>query len=101
MQTAVSSLIGVLADRLSTISPFAKAIVPSAAGLVGALVNMAFAGRFNITSIVVLGVGVASAIVVYLVPNRTAAKPAPVAPVPAPAPVTPAAPAKPVGKKAQ
>ena len=99
MQTAVSSLLGVLADRLSTLSPFAKAIVPSAAGLVGALVNMAFAGRFNVTSIVVLGVGVASALVVYLVPNRAATPaPAPVAPAPAPAPVTPAAPAKPAAK---
>lgn len=78
MQQAVSSLIALLAQRLGTLSPFAKAVVPSVAGLVGALVNMAFSGSFNVTSIVVLGVGVASALVVYLVPNKPAAAPTPV-----------------------
>ena len=84
MQNAIGSLINLIAGRLSGISPFAKAIVPSVAGLVGSLVNMAFAGSFNTTSIVVLGVGVASALVVYLVPNKAKA-------APAPAPVKPAA----------
>ncbi|MGH3262326.1 MAG: hypothetical protein ACRDNS_10045, partial [Trebonia sp.] len=65
-----------IGGRLSSLSPFAKAIVPSVAGLAGSLVNMAFAGSFDVTSIVVLGVGVASAVVVYFVPN-TAAAPAP------------------------
>lgn len=78
MQSAVSSLINLIAGRLSGVSPFAKAIVPSVSGLVGALVNMAFAGNFNTTSIVVLGVGVASALVVYLVPNKPTPVPAPV-----------------------
>lgn len=76
MQNAVSSLINLIASRLSGVSPFAKAVVPPAAGLVAALVNMAFAGSFNTTSLVVLGVGIASAVVVYLVPNKPAAKPA-------------------------
>ncbi|MHB1950233.1 MAG: hypothetical protein ACYCQK_02010 [Acidiferrobacteraceae bacterium] len=78
MAQAISSLISTLAKAVSGVSPFAKAIVPSAAGLVGALVNMAFAGSFDTTSIVVLAVGVVAAVVTYLVPNR--AKPAPVKP---------------------
>ena len=82
MQNAVSGLIGLIASRLATLSRFAKAVVPSVSGLVGSLVNMAFAGSFNTTSIVVLGVGVASALVVYFVPNKAKAAPAPV-------PVTP------------
>ena len=91
MQSAISGLLNLIAARLSAVSPFAKAIVPSAAGLVGSLVNMAFAGSFNTTSIVVLVVGVVAAAVTYLVPNKPKAFVPPVVPTPAPAPAPKAA----------
>lgn len=76
MQNLIASLLA----KLGAVSPFAKAVVPSVAGLVGALLNMALSGSFNATSIGSLAGGVVTAIIVYLTPN----KPKP-APVPSPA----------------
>lgn len=86
----MSSLISGLLAKLAGVSPFAKAIVPSVAGLVGALLNMAVAGSFNATSIGSLVGGVVTAIVTYFVPNAVKTKPAP---APAPVPPSPAPPA--------
>lgn len=81
VNSAVQGLISTLGSALSGVSPFAKAVVPAAAGLVSAFVTMAFTGHFNWPSIEVLGVGVATAIVVYVVPNIEH-KPAPVPAIP-------------------
>lgn len=71
----MQTLIAALLSKLGAVSPFAKALVPSVAGLLGALANMALAGSFDSTSIGVLVGGVVTAIITYLVPNT--AKPAP------------------------
>ena len=78
MPSAINSLVSQIFGALSTLSPFAKAVSVAATALVSSLVNMAFAGSFDTSSIVVLGVGVLSAVVAYLVPNTQ--KPAPVVP---------------------
>lgn len=70
MQSAIQALIQQIGQALSGLSPFAKAVVPAATALVSAVVDMALAGAFNTTSLVILGVGVVSALVTYLVPNR-------------------------------
>lgn len=93
VNTAVQGLIGQVAGALSGLSPFAKAIVPGVAGLVGSLVTMVFTGSYDWPSIEVAGVGVVASLVTYVVPNleRKSAPVAPVAPVApiAPAPATP------------
>lgn len=73
MQNIITNLL----SKLGALSPFAKAIVPSVAGLVGSLLNMALAGSFNATSIGALAGGVVTAVVTYLIPNAAKAKPAP------------------------
>lgn len=82
MQNAVQGAITALTSILSRLSPVAKAVVAAVLPLVSALVNMAFAGSFDTTSIVVLATGAVSALAVYLVPNHAAK----VAPAPAPVP---------------
>jgi hypothetical protein len=70
MQQAIQALVQQLFAALSSVSPFAKAVSAAATGLVSALINMVFAGSFDTTSLVVLGCGFLSAIVVYFVPNK-------------------------------
>lgn len=79
---AIDSLITVIANLLSPLSPFAKAIVAPAAALLTAVVNMLIAGSFDTTSIVVLGVGVLAGLATFLIPNKAKAKPTPVTPAP-------------------
>ena len=81
MQPAIQALLDTLGSLVSGVSPFAKAIVPSALALVTALVNMAIAGKFDTTSLVVLACGVVASVATYLIPNlEKKAKPAPAAP---------------------
>lgn len=80
MQNAIDAVIETVGSLVSGLSPVAKAVVPSGTALAVALVNMALAGDFDTTSIVVLACGVLTSLAVYLIPNR--AKPAP-APAPA------------------
>ena len=70
MQNALQGLLSTLANIVSGLSPIAKAVVAAALPLASALLNMALAGSFNTTSIVVLATGAISALAVYLVPNR-------------------------------
>lgn len=84
----MQGLIGQVAGALSGLSPFAKAIVPGAAGVVGSLVTMLFTGSYDWPSIEVAGIGVVASIVTYVVPNLERKPSAPVAPV---APISPAA----------
>ena len=86
MVDAIQGLIALLVGRLGVLSPFAKAVGPAVGALVAALVNMAFAGSFNTNSIVILAVGVAAALVTYVLPNVPASS---LAPAPAPAPAKP------------
>lgn len=72
MSSPINALIGQIFAALSTLSPFAKAVSTAATALVSSLVNMAFAGSFDTTSIVVLGCGLLGAVVAYLVPNKPA-----------------------------
>lgn len=69
MTSAIQALIQQVFNALSTLSPFAKAVSVAATALVSSLVNMAFAGSFDTTSIVVLGCGVLASVIAYLVPN--------------------------------
>lgn len=85
---------------LNALKPFAKALAPAVLGAVVSVVNGIAAGSFNATSLKVLGAGLLSAVIAYLVPNRSTAKPAPVvtaaSPSPAVVPVeTPAPPVAP------
>lgn len=84
VQNAAQALLQQILSILSGLSPIAKAVVSACTGLVTSLVNMAFAGSFDTTSIVVLAAGAVSAILVYAVPNKAAVKPAP---TPAPTPL--------------
>lgn len=86
-QNAIQSLIGTIGGLLSGLSPVAKAVTAAVIPTVSSLVNMAFAGSFDTTSIVVLVTGLIGSLGVYLVPNR-AQTPA-VATVPVPVPVSP------------
>lgn len=82
MNNAVTGAITALASQalaaLGTLNPVAKAATAAAVPFVGSLVNMAVSGKFNVTSVVLCGVAVASAVLTYLVPNRP--KPAPATP---------------------
>jgi hypothetical protein len=69
---------------LAALKPFAKAIAPAVLGAVVSIANALAAGSFNATSLKVLGAGILSAVIAYLVPNVK----------PTPAPVPPAPPAK-------
>jgi hypothetical protein len=73
MQSALDSLVATIAGVISGLSPAAKAIVAAVVPLITALVNMALAGSFDTTSIVVLATGALGAVLVYLVPNRAKA----------------------------
>jgi hypothetical protein len=84
MSSAINALVSQVFGALSAVSPFAKAVSVAVTALVSSLVNMAFAGSFDTTSIVVLGVGVLSAVVAYFTKNNT-----PVQTVPVPVPVAP------------
>lgn len=88
LNTAVQTLISTVSGLVGNLSPFAKAVVPAATGLVGSLATMAISGHFDWPSIEVLGVGVVTAVAVYVIPNLEK-KSTPVAPV---APATPVAP---------
>jgi len=79
MQSALQGLLNTLASVISGLSPAAKAIVAAVLPFATSLVNMALAGSFNTTSIVVAACGAVSALLVYFVPNRTK-NPAPVPP---------------------
>jgi hypothetical protein len=69
---------------LAALKPFAKAIAPAVLGALVSLANALAAGSFNATSLKVLGAGLLSAVIAYLVPNsKPAAAPAPAPPAPA------------------
>lgn len=86
MNSAVTGAVGALVTQalslVGSLNPIAKAATAALVPWVGALVNMAFAGRFNVTSVVLAAVGVASGVLTYLKKNG----PNPVKPKPAPTP---------------
>jgi hypothetical protein len=65
---------------LAALKPFAKAIAPAVLGALVSLANALAAGSFNATSLKVLGAGLLSAVIAYLVPNLPKPTPAPVVP---------------------
>jgi hypothetical protein len=81
MPNALQGLLSQLASIVAGLSPVAKTVVAAVLPLASALLNMALAGSFNTTSIVVLVTGAIAALAVYVVPNKAKAVPAP-APVP-------------------
>jgi hypothetical protein len=81
MPNALQGLLSQLASIVAGLSPVAKTVVAAVLPLASALLNMALAGSFNTTSIVVLVTGAIAALAVYVVPNKAKAAPAP-APVP-------------------
>lgn len=70
MQNAIDQLLATIGMIVSTLSPLAKAIVAAVLPVISALVNMAIAGSFNTTSIIVLVTGAITAMAVYLVQNK-------------------------------
>jgi hypothetical protein len=84
MQTAITNLLDQLAGLLGPLSPFAKAIVPAVLAVAVAIINSAFAGKIDGTSLTIAASGLVLALVTYLVPNKARPVPAPVVP-PAPA----------------
>lgn len=92
MQSAIMSLVNSLATLIEPLSPFAKAVVPAAVALIGAVVSSTVSGSVDATTLTIAGSGLVLAIVAYLVPNKGKAVPpvhvtlnkvvaAPVAPV--------------------
>lgn len=69
MKSFVLSILAQLSKLVASASPFAKAITPAALALAVSLVNMGFAGRFDVTSIVTLASGLLASILTYVVPN--------------------------------
>lgn len=74
---AIDALIVFIAKLLAPLSPLTKAIVAPSAAVITALVNMAIAGSFNVTSIIVLVVGVLAGVATYLIPNKPKPTPTP------------------------
>lgn len=69
VNNAAQSLITTIAGLLGPLSPFAKAVVPATAGLVGSAVTMAFTGQFAWPNLEILGLGLVGAVVTYAIPN--------------------------------
>lgn len=69
MQNAITALITQLLTALGALNPIAKAATAAAVPFVGALVNMAVTGSFNVTSVVLCAVAVVSGVLTYLKRN--------------------------------
>lgn len=79
MSAAYQGLLDAIGGVVSQLSPTAKAVVAVVLPAASSLINMAIAGSFNVTSIVVLATGVVTGLGVYFIPNKTKT-PAPAAP---------------------
>lgn len=85
----------------TTLGPFAKALVPAVAALLGVIVNTLIAGSFDKVSLATAITGVVMAALTYFVPNvkpAAVAVPVPPAPVVVKPPVVPVVPKPPVAK---
>ena len=90
-QSLIDGLLSQLASLLGPLSPFTKAVVPAALALAYAIVNIIVTGTFDASALTAAVGGVLAAVVVYRLPNKPKA-------VPAPAPVAPVAPPAPKAK---
>ena len=79
-QTIIDSLLSSLADVLGPLSPFTKAVVPAGLALAYAIVNVIVTGTVDASALTAAVGGVVLAVLVFLLPNKTQATPAPAPP---------------------